>query len=64
MPYELLRHKWQWYLLRMVRKTLKTEAVNRLVDACFTKYPKGLVPNVPKGKVPSGYQSLARDVAT
>jgi hypothetical protein len=63
LPYALLRRKWQWYLLRMVRQTLKTEAVNRLVDACFTKYPNGLVTNVQRGAVPSGYQRLARYVA-
>jgi hypothetical protein len=63
LPYELLRRKWQWYLLRMVRQTLKTEVVNQLVDTCFKRYPKGLVTNVQKGKVPSQYQSLARYVA-
>src|SRR5438105_4210966 len=34
-----------------------------LVDACFRKYPNGLVTNVQKGAVPSQYQSLARYVA-
>jgi Putative transposase len=63
LPYALLRRKWQWHLLRMVRETLKTDAINRLVDACFRKYPQGLVTNVQKGKVPSQYQSLARYVA-
>src|SRR5712671_49853 len=48
----------------MVRKTLETDAINQLVDACFRKYPNGLVTNVQKGKVPSQYQSLARYVAT
>jgi hypothetical protein len=62
-PYALLRRKWQWHLLRMVRQTLKTATVNRLVDECFRKYPKGLVTNVHKGTVPSQYQSVARDVA-
>ena len=47
----------------MVRQTLKTEANNRLVEACCTKYPNGLVTNVQKGAVPSQYQSLARYVA-
>jgi hypothetical protein len=64
MPYELLRRKWQWHLLSMVRQTLTTEAVNQLVDTCFTKYPNGLVTNVQKGQVPSQYQSVARYVAT
>ena len=63
LPYELLRRKWQWHLLRMVRQTLKTEAINQLVDICFRKYPNGLVTNVQKGQVPSQYQSLARYVA-
>src|SRR5881397_839408 len=63
LPYALLRRKGQWHLLRMVRQTLKTEAINQLVDACFRKYPNGLVTNVQKGTVPSQYQSLARYVA-
>jgi hypothetical protein len=50
-------------LLRMVRHTLKTEAIHQLVDACFRTYPNGLVTNVQKGAVPSQYQSLARYVA-
>jgi len=63
LPYELLRRKWQWHLLTMLRQTLKTATINQLVDACFTKYPNGLVTNVQKGQVPSQYQSLARYVA-
>src|SRR6266566_8647200 len=47
----------------MVRQTLKSDAINQLVDRCFTQYPNGLVTNVQKGQVPSGYQSLARYVA-
>jgi hypothetical protein len=63
LPYDLLRRKWQWYLLRMVRHTLKTEAINQLVDTCFRKYPNGLVANVQQGTVPSQYQSVVRYVA-
>ena len=63
LPYDLLRRKWQWHLLSMVRKTLKTAAINQLVDTCFRKYPHGLVTNVQKGQVPSQYQSVARYVA-
>jgi hypothetical protein len=47
----------------MLRKTLETDTIHQLVDACFRKYPNGLVTNVQKGTVPSRYQSLARDVA-
>ena len=46
-----------------VRQTLKTDAVHRLVDTCFQKYPDGLVTNVQKGAVPAQAQSLARYVA-
>jgi hypothetical protein len=63
LPYELLRHKWQWHLLDTLRQTLATEEMKGLVDQCFRKYPGGLVTNVQKGKVPSQYQSLARYVA-
>ena len=63
LPYALLRRQWQWHLLTMLRQTLKTDAINQLVDGCFTKYPNGLVTNVQKGNVPSQYQSLARYVA-
>jgi len=63
LPYELLRRKWQWHLLTMLRQTLKTAAINQLVDGCFRKYPNGLVTNVQKGNVPSQYQSVARYVA-
>src|SRR3989440_10139947 len=48
LPYALLRRKWQWHLLTMLRQTLKTDAVQRLVDTCFQKYPDGLVTNVQK----------------
>ena len=63
LPYALLRRKWQWHLLTMLRQTLKTETVHQLVDTCFRKYPNGLVTNVQKGAVPSQYQSVARYVA-
>jgi Putative transposase/Transposase zinc-binding domain len=63
LPYDLLRRKWQWHFLSTVRKTLATDAIQQLVDACFRKYPDGLVTNVQKGQVPSQYQSVARYVA-
>ena len=63
LPYELLRHKWQWHLRDTLRKALETDAMKRLVDRCFRKYPGGVVANVQKGKVPSQYQSLASYVA-
>jgi len=63
LPYDLLRRKWQWHLLTMLRQTLKTEAIHPLVDAGFRQYPHGLVTNVQQGQVPSQSQSVARYVA-
>ena len=63
LPYALLRHKWQWHLLTMLRQTLKTEAIDQLVDTCFRQYPDGLVTNVHKGQLPAQHQSVARYVA-
>jgi hypothetical protein len=58
-PYPLLRKKWQWHLLTMLRQTGKTPEMRRLVDTCYTRYREGFVTNVQKGEVPARYQSLA-----
>ena len=63
LPYALLRRKWQWHLLTMLRQTLRTEAIAQLVDRGFREYPDGLVTNVQKGHVPAQSQSVARYVA-
>jgi putative transposase/transposase-like zinc-binding protein len=63
LPYPMLHKKWQWYALEMCREALKTDAMARLVQACYDKYPNGFVANVQKGDVPSRYQSLATYVA-
>jgi hypothetical protein len=63
LPYPMLHKKWQWYVLEMCREALKTDAMTRLVQACYAKYPNGFVANVQKGDVPSRYQSLATYLA-
>ena len=63
LPYPMLRKKWQWYLLKMLRETVKTREINRLIDTCYTRYRNGFVTNVQKGDVPSRYESLARYLA-
>ena len=63
LPYALLRRTWQWHVLTMLRQTLKTEAVAQVVDACFQKYPNGLVTHVQKGALPAQAHSVARYVA-
>ena len=63
LPYRLLRKKWQWHLLTMLRQTVQTPEMKRLVDTCYTRYREGSVTNVQKGDVPARYQSLARYLA-
>jgi len=62
-PYPLLRKKWQWHLLTMLRQTVKTKEIHRLVDACYTRSREGFVTNGQKGDVPARYQSLATYLA-
>ena len=62
-PYPLLRKKWQWHLLTMLRQRVKTQEIRRLVDTCYTRYREGFVTNVQKDDVPSRYQSLATYLA-
>src|SRR5215211_2204786 len=47
----------------MLRQTLKIKGINRLVDACYTRYREGFVTNVQKGDVPTRYQTLATYLA-
>ncbi len=63
LPYPMLRKKWQWHLLTMLRQTVKTKEIHRLVDTCYTRYREGFVTNVQKGDVPARYQSLATYLA-
>ena len=52
-PYRLLRKKWPWHLLTMLRQTVKTPEMRRLVDTCSMRYREGVVTNVQKGDVPA-----------
>ena len=63
-PDPLWRKKWQWHLLTMLRQTVKSKEIHRLVDACDTRYREGCVTNVQKGEVPARYQSVATYLAT
>lgn len=52
-PSRMLRKKWPWPLLTMLRQTVKTKDIKRLGDACSTRYREGVVPKVHKGDGPS-----------
>ena len=60
-PYPLLRKKWQWHLLTMLRQTVQSKELQRLIDTCYTRYREGFVTNVQKGDVPARIR--ARDVS-
>jgi hypothetical protein len=47
----------------MLRQTVQTQEIKRLVDTCYTRYREGFVTNIQKGDVPSRYQSLATYLA-
>lgn len=40
--YETIHKKWQYYLFRMVKAYFGYEAINRLLNELWKKYPKGL----------------------
>jgi len=51
--------KWQWDALERCREAWKTDAMARLVKACYDQDPNGCVAKVPQGEVPARSQSLA-----
>lgn len=61
--YETIHKKWQYHLFRMVKTYFGDEAINRLLNELWKKYPKGLVANVSKGNVPNSCRGLARYLA-
>ena len=63
LPYETLNKNWQWHVLSMLRQTLPTPAVKRLVAVGFRRYPNGFIANVQKGDVPARYHTLATYLA-
>jgi len=63
LPYALLASQVAMALAEHGAPNAQDGGDHQLVDACFKKYPNGLITNVQKGAVPSQYQSLARYVA-
>ena len=48
----------------MLRQTVKSKEIHRLVDPCYPRYHEGFVTKVHKGDVPARYKRLARYLAT
>jgi len=57
--YDLLHTKWQYHLLNMLRREVKSEEMEEEIDRCWREYPKGLVAYIEKGDVPQGGKGLA-----
>lgn len=62
-PYKVIHKKWQYHLFRMAKLYFGTDKINQLIDGLWKKYPKGLVANVDKGRVPETCRGLARYLA-
>lgn len=62
-PYEIIHKKWRYHLLQMMKEIMPTDAVKRVVDDLWKRYPKGFVAHVTKGKVPDQCRGLARYLA-
>jgi hypothetical protein len=63
LPYRVRRKQGPWDRLTMLRQTVQTKAITRLVNAGYPRYRAGCVTNVHKGDVPARDQRLARYLA-
>jgi len=61
--FDLLHTKWQYHLLEMLRKNVKSKEIKEKIDRCWRDYPNGLVAYIEKGNVPKGGKGLARYLA-
>ena len=59
LPFEILHRKWQYHLLDMMRRKIKTYEMGKLVDEMYIRYPKGFVANISKGEAPRKGKGLA-----
>jgi len=50
LPYAMLRKKWQWHLLTMLRQTVETKETHRLVDACLQALSRRVCDERAKGR--------------
>jgi len=62
-PYRIIHKKWQYYLFKMMKEIVPTQEMRNLINKLWKKYPKGLVANVTKGKVPERCRGLAKYLA-
>lgn len=61
--YEMIHKKWQYHLFSMLKRVISTIEIKQLINELYKKYPKGLVANVQKGRVPESCKGLAKYLA-
>jgi hypothetical protein len=59
----LLHRKWQYYLLNMLRTSVKSDDIEEEINRCWIEHPNGLVAYIEKGDVPKGGKGLAHYLA-
>lgn len=57
--FTMLHRKWQYYLLKMLRETVKSEEIEEEIDRCYRERSKGIVAYLEKGDIPQGGKGLA-----
>jgi hypothetical protein len=62
-PYEMMHKKWQYYLLKMLRKNVSDPNIEKDIDRAWREYPNGFVAFLQDGEVPPGGQGLAQYLA-
>lgn len=62
-PYEIMRKKWQYHLLKMIKEFLPTPDMKKLVDFLWQEYPNGFVFNILDGNVPQKMRKLTNYIA-
>ena len=62
-PYEIIRKKWQYHLLKMLEKRDTVGEIQPLITQLWKEYPNGFVAHVKKGDVPELCRGLARYLA-
>lgn len=62
-PYEVMRKKWQYHLLTMIKEFSPQPQTIKLVDRLWREYQKGFVFNILEGKVPQKMRKLTNYIA-
>jgi len=56
--FNLFHAKWQYHLLKMLRKNVKVHKTEEEIDRCWKEYPNVLAAYIEKGDVPKGFQRI------